>query len=393
MTLDMSPAARFASSLRTGILPRPARGVRKKTGDGPIVVAGMFRTANGLGEAAKLTALGLRDLGYDPILVDLSAIFRQVDQEPFDTLGSLPKSSRGTLILQVNAPETRLALRMLGLRRWHNWRIIGYWAWELSEAPASWLPIAEHLTEIWTPSEFVTRTLSPRVNIPVLTVPHPVRMPQEISANSLSRPADAPLRVLAMADGRSSFYRKNVLAAARLYCRAFDPASGSELTIKLRNVSEFPEFQHKLRHLLQDRDDVNIIEGTINSKSRWDLIASHDIMLSTHRAEGFGLHLAEAMTLGLCPVATGWSGNTQFMKPKNSVLLPYELESVFDPYGVYDPPPGSQWAKVNEEAGAEVLRSLNADRDKLMRLRRAAMETDFVANSAGLIEQALTSNS
>ncbi|RAN39212.1 glycosyltransferase [Hyphomonas sp. GM-8P] len=390
MTGDFSPLKRIARRLREEMLPRPTSRTRNLPLDGPVVVAGMFRTASGLGEAAKLTVQGLRTLGLSPTLVDLSSAFRQVDQEPFDMLGELPRTHRGTLILAINAPETRAALQTLGLRRWHNWRIIGYWAWELNEAPPSWLPIAGHLTEIWTPSEFVTRTIASKVQIPVLTVPYPVRPHLKINPESLHRPAGTPLRVMAMADGRSSFFRKNVLAAARIYVRAFSPQNNSRLTIKLRNVAEFPDFQRELHYLIGDRNDIDIIEGTIPSEQKWDLIASHDIMLSTHRAEGYGLHLAEAMSLGLCAVATGWSGNTQFMNQKNSALLPYSLEDVIDPYDIYDPPIGSQWARIDEDAGAQVLRDLDIDRDRLTRLRQAATATDFVADSISAMEHALT---
>jgi len=390
MTDNFSPAIWIARRLREEMLPRPTLRTRNLPLDRPVVVGGMFRTASGLGEAAKLTVQGLRALGLNPTLVDLSSAFRQIDQEPFDTLGELPRTNSGTLILPINAPETRAALRILGLRRWHNWRIIGYWAWELNEAPPSWLPIAKHLTEIWTPSQFVTQTIAPNVKIPVLTVPYPVRPHLKVSSESMDRRKGAPLRVLVMADGRSSFHRKNVLSAARIYCQAFTPQDDTQLTIKLRNASEFPEFQEQMQNLILDRADVKIISGTILTKDKWDLIASHDIMLSAHRAEGFGLHLAEAMTVGLCTVATGWSGNTQFMKPDNSILLPYTLENVVDPYGVYAPPAGSQWAKVDEESSIQILRSLYADRSRLTRIRRAAASTDFVAESISAMESALS---
>ena len=46
------------------------------------------------------------------------------------------------------------------------------------------------------------------------------------------------------------------------------------------------------------------------------LINSIDSLISLHRSEGFGLHLAEAMAMGKAVIATNWSGNTDFMNPK-----------------------------------------------------------------------------
>ena len=55
------------------------------------------------------------------------------------------------------------------------------------------------------------------------------------------------------------------------------------------------------------------------------LFARADCYVSLHRAEGFGLTLAEAMALGKPVIATGFSGNTDFMTPANSYLVDWKL--------------------------------------------------------------------
>ena len=50
--------------------------------------------------------------------------------------------------------------------------------------------------------------------------------------------------------------------------------------------------------------------------------------VSLHRAEGFGLTLAQAMSLGKPVVATGYSANTEFMSEENGYLVPYRLVPV-----------------------------------------------------------------
>ena len=52
-------------------------------------------------------------------------------------------------------------------------------------------------------------------------------------------------------------------------------------------------------------------------------MASADAYVSLHRAEGYGLTMAEAMMLGKPVIATGYSGNLEFMDEDNSVLVPY----------------------------------------------------------------------
>ena len=56
------------------------------------------------------------------------------------------------------------------------------------------------------------------------------------------------------------------------------------------------------------------------------LFARADCYVSLHRAEGFGLTLAEAMALGKPVIATGFSGNTDFMTPANSYLVDWSAD-------------------------------------------------------------------
>ena len=51
------------------------------------------------------------------------------------------------------------------------------------------------------------------------------------------------------------------------------------------------------------------------------LYASADCFISLHRSEGLGLGMMEAMLLGKPVIATGWSGNLDFMTADNSRLV------------------------------------------------------------------------
>ena len=368
-----NPTRAAARQVRNLILPRPATGLDLPVDQGPLVVAGMFKTANGMGQSARSCVQALRENGFDPTLVDLSDLFNQADSHPELELQKMPSSSSGTLILHANAPETERALLALKLRRWHNWRIIGYWAWELTHAPSNWLRMARHLTEIWTPSEFVSDVFRDHVQIPVRTVPPRLTAPSTLTKNQqVGAQEGRPLSCLTMADGRSSFHRKNILASVRMFKAAFDTGQDVSQTLKLRNLDEFPNFKATLRDAINGDDRIQILDGSMSSAERWDIIGDCDIMLSAHRSEGYGLHLAEAMLLGRCVVATDWSGNKDFMTHSNSALLPFELEQAEDTSRIYNPPTGSMWARVDEDAGVETLRNLADNPDIRQRLGEAA---------------------
>ena len=101
------------------------------------------------------------------------------------------------------------------------------------------------------------------------------------------------------------------------------------------------------------------------------LMAAADIVISLHRSEGFGLVPAQAMALGKPVIATGWSGNLDFMNKNNSALVSYSLIPVRDPEGAFQAD-DQKWADANVDEAAEWLRRLAGDADLRARLGAAA---------------------
>jgi glycosyltransferase involved in cell wall biosynthesis len=83
---------------------------------------------------------------------------------------------------------------------------------------------------------------------------------------------------------------------------------------------------------------------------------SLDAYASLHRSEGFGLTCAEAMATGIPVIATGYSGNMEFMNADNSLLVPFRVIETTRPYGAY--PAGSRWAQPDADAAPVLLRKL-----------------------------------
>ena len=347
------------NAIRRVLLPRP-RGIgAEATRTGPIVVAGMFQTANGIGRAARACFDALQSEGLAPLAVDLSAMFNQVDTPSELALSPMPQDKTGTLILFANGPETEMAIYSLGLRRWHNWRIIGAWAWELTVAPSGWARPAEMLSEIWYPSQYVTDAFAGLIDAPCRTIPHYVSPGQmKPRATKNDKESHQPLSILTLADGRSSLPRKNLTATINMFQKAFPKDRAVELVVKCRNLHMFPSYQREVMALATADDRIRVIDETLCKTDLAKLFACSDIILSAHRAEGFGLHLAEAMAAGRTVVATGWSGNLEFMTPDNSILLPYKLKTVSDPSGIYSGFSSAEWAEVDTDAGARALRDL-----------------------------------
>lgn len=84
------------------------------------------------------------------------------------------------------------------------------------------------------------------------------------------------------------------------------------------------------------------------------MMASCDCYVSLHRSEGLGLTMAEAMALGKPVIATGYSGNLEFMDDANSYLVPYRLVDVPSNWWAYTP--GATWATADVDAAARLMR-------------------------------------
>jgi len=104
-----------------------------------------------------------------------------------------------------------------------------------------------------------------------------------------------------------------------------------------------------------------------------DALYQHaDALVSLHRAEGFGLTLAEAMALGIPSIATGYSGNLEFMPPGSALLIPWERQILTRSAGDYQA--GAFWAEPDLQAAAAAMRQLANDPDAAAALGRRGQQ-------------------
>ena len=160
-------------------------------------------------------------------------------------------------------------------------------------------------------------------------------------------------------DLRSTLARKNPMAAiAAFEVAAAKARTPSRLLLKVVGADAAPDALAALQARIADNHDIILMTASLKPQDRDVLTASVDIVLSLHRAEGFGLLLAEGMAAGKAVIATGWSGNLDFMTPDSAVLVPYDLISVDDAQGLYA---GGRWAQADSAFAAEALARLIDD--------------------------------
>jgi glycosyltransferase involved in cell wall biosynthesis len=77
------------------------------------------------------------------------------------------------------------------------------------------------------------------------------------------------------------------------------------------------------------------------------------------------------MSLGKPVIATGYSGNMDFMNSDNSILVPFELVPVAE--DAYPYPKDSRWAQPDIEFAARAMRELSLDSEKRAQLGGLAL--------------------
>ena len=142
--------------------------------------------------------------------------------------------------------------------------------------------------------------------------------------------------------------------------RAFDAREGlAQLIVKVSNGARDPQAMQRLRSLIEDRPDIRLIDEPLDRPTLDSLLDSIDCFVSLHRAEGFGLVNAEAMARGKVVVATGWSGNTDFMTAMNSLPVDYRMGVIERDIGPYRA--GQRWAEPDVDDAADKLARVAED--------------------------------
>jgi glycosyltransferase involved in cell wall biosynthesis len=92
------------------------------------------------------------------------------------------------------------------------------------------------------------------------------------------------------------------------------------------------------------------------------LIAASDAYVSLHRAEGFGLPLAESMAMGKPVIATDYSGSIDYLD--ESTGFPVRWRTMMLARALRDYDAGTPWAQPDEDHAVERLRSVFSNPDE-----------------------------
>jgi glycosyltransferase involved in cell wall biosynthesis len=337
-------------------------------------VAGFLTADLGVGESARCMVRAADAAALPVALIDLKLPCKnqRSDHTFAARLGSV--APHGISLFHLDPPAARDIDhhhgRDLRLERYN----IGYWAWELPEFPDAWLSCFDYFDEIWCPSDFTRDSIGLKSPLPVITMPHAISFARPTAgADALRARLGLPVGVflfLVLYDLNSYSERKNPRAAIEAFRRSGLHRGGARLVIKVHSVPGNEEDLASLRSALSDLPGTVVVTETLNRADLTALQAACDCFVSLHRAEGFGLAVAECMYLGKPVITTDWSATREFADVDCALPVPARMVTLERSHGPYAR--GQQWADPSVDAAADQMRRVADDADLRRHIGEAA---------------------
>ncbi len=247
--------------------------------------------------------------------------------------------------------------------------VIGYAVWEGATLPEIYRPGLRLVREVWTASAFSAQALQ-QGHSRVRVLPHVVEpiLPTEDDrawASSLCGPEPYFFSIMDAVNPRKNL---EALLRAFMHVRA---VYGKTVRLVVK--------QYRIPVDLGQLPDVLSLEEQLTDGRLAALHQGALAYVSPHRGEAWGLGLSEAMSQGTPVLATGWSGNMEFMDGENSIPLRYRLVPVGEDMSNMLPHfrPDMLWAEVDE----------NHLEGEMLRLLRRGKEPEMCRKAAGIVQR------
>jgi glycosyltransferase involved in cell wall biosynthesis len=377
------PLVRAFGVARPKEIPRIENLVVESNLSNGINVFGYLDAELGVGEAGRLAIRALESarvpvssITYSKTISRQNLSFRADNRMKYQTL-----------LMAVNADQIETSQHELGTEAMANRYVIGQWFWELEQLPDHYLRSFDFVDELWAPTEFIADCLRSRApnSISIHHMPLPLIKPEaDTSFGRKQIGIDDRFMFLFTFDFFSVAKRKNPFGVIDAFCRAFPVQGETVLVLKTINGHHRLIELEKLRWHARKRQDILIIDEYLAPEQVAGLMATANAYVSLHRSEGLGLTMAESMLLGTPVIATGYSGNLDFMTEENSLLVPWKRVNVGSGAEAYSP--DASWAEPSLEYAADAMRNLAANREFASRLGREAQEdllSKFSAEATG----------
>lgn len=221
---------------------------------------------------------------------------------------------------------------------------IAYAVWEADILPDTYINGLRLVDEIWTCSKFTA-------NILLKYFENVHKVPHVVPTYDVGQADLENLRKLIKYDPNGFYFytitdtinpRKNLLATVDSFLKV--------LSASHRKVYLVIKQYRKALPYLSTLPNVISVDHDLEDSAIQALHAICDCYISSHCAEAWGLSISDAMSFGNLVVATGYSGNMEYMRDDNSYPVRYELRPIKEEDRRFQPTlldPRMHWAYID----------------------------------------------
>ncbi len=315
----------------------------------------------GIGEDVRMMAKALEAVGIEFCILNRQP-GPEIRQMDFSVARHLARDARYpiTVVCMTAFDTTLLWLDRPDLFR--DTYVIGFWPWELPRWPEEWAEVYGLVDEIWCSSRYTLDAFADAKRIPVIQMPMAVTVEAvaEKTREQFGLPENRFL-FLFVFDFMSYPARKNPYACIDAFRQAFpDGDEPVNLVLKISNIVPDSPRWSQIKAACEVDSRILILDKNLDKGSVLGLMRVCDAYLSLHRAEGFGRTLAEAMLLGKPVIATGYSGNADYLTEATGYPISYNLIDIDGED--YPCGEGQVWAEPDTAVAAARMREVFGNR-------------------------------
>lgn len=339
-------------------------------------VFGYINGEFGLGEAVRLLIKAMQSVNIPVALINVDIVTNHRHQDKtFENFSNEAPYPINLVLLgpgEANLPLTYFENSEFFKNKYN----IYYLNWESEFFPQEYIYNISFFDEIWVPAKYCQNVISSVCQVPIKVIHYPIEI---VLSDFVDDEAEnfynkSCFNFLFIFDYNSTLDRKNPLNLIKAFKKAFDKHDKTvSLTIKTSRSNRFTKEKSKLLEEIGGYENIKIVEKIFEKETLHNIIKGCDSYVSLHRSEGFGLTMAEAMFFSKPVIATGYSGNLEFMNNENSYLVNYTTCKVDSKIINYDK--NTIWSDPDTEHMSELMKIVKENSASVIDIAKKGNET------------------
>lgn len=230
------------------------------------------------------------------------------------------KYANAVVFLDERSSLTTLTDHHLG--RYNGGRLSAVWLGTSRTIPSEWVAMLSNFDHVGVLSTALAEELASRLPVPVEFVKVNVGVaPATPRVKRRNVGFDDRFTYYSVVDASQGLESANVSAIADAYRDAFGTSEGTRLVLRIRNAANDASGLELLRAQCSNRDDVDIRTDEVGFLTIVTETETADCYVALPEFEGFGLHVAHAVSFGRPVIVTRVGGPLDFLHPDHARFI------------------------------------------------------------------------